>query len=92
MKKQQPQFKEDKMTSPITGGQNCFRVYTEPKSIEYYLCMGSGFMSHSDFSEESETLKTLLSKSPSSYPNITSFALTSEPIPIGSTILVHPKN
>ena len=64
MKKQKPQFKEDKMTSPITGGQNCFRVYTEPKSIEYYLCMGSGFMSHSDFSEESETLKTLLSKSP----------------------------
>tara|TARA_B100000287_G_C20607588_1_gene770699 strand:- start:316 stop:843 length:528 start_codon:yes stop_codon:yes gene_type:complete len=61
---QQPQFKEEKMTSPITGGKNCFRVYTEPTSIEYYLCMGSGFMSHSDFTEDSSTLKGLLSNSP----------------------------
>ena len=39
MKKQAPQFKEEKMKSPITGGKNCFRVYTEPETIEYYLCM-----------------------------------------------------
>ena len=64
MKQQQPQFKEEKITSPITGENNCFRVYTEPATIEYYLDLSSGYMSHSNFIDGSTDLENLLNVSP----------------------------
>lgn len=62
--KQQPQFKEEKVKSPIDGGKNCYRVYTEPETEDYFLCLGTGFMTTSYYKKGSPQLEQTMKQNP----------------------------
>ena len=47
MSQVQPQFKEEQIISPIDGSDKCFRVFSEPSTEESYLCMSTGYSTHS---------------------------------------------
>ena len=64
MKQQMPKFKEEKIKSPIDGTQNCYRVYTEPETVEYFLCLSSGYMTTSYYEEGSEQLEKTMKQNP----------------------------
>ena len=64
MSQQQPVFKEEKIKSPITDGDSCYRVYTEPLTEDYYLCLGSGFMTTSYYKDKSEALEKTMKQNP----------------------------
>tara|TARA_B100000287_G_C20434782_1_gene703052 strand:- start:131 stop:652 length:522 start_codon:yes stop_codon:yes gene_type:complete len=64
MNQQMPKFKEEKITSPIDGSKNCYRVYTEPITEDYFLCLSTGFMTTTYYKKDSEQLKQVMSQNP----------------------------
>ena len=62
--KQQIQYKEEQITSPINGSSKCFRIFSEPETSEQYLCMTTGFSSTSEHKIGSETLNQELARVP----------------------------
>ena len=58
------QVKEEQIKSPIDSSDKCFRIFTEPKSKEQYLCMTTGYSSTSDFKVGSTELETELDNVP----------------------------
>tara|TARA_Y100001963_G_scaffold150433_1_gene231522 strand:- start:250 stop:777 length:528 start_codon:yes stop_codon:yes gene_type:complete len=61
---QQPVFKEEKITSPIDESTNCYRVYTEPETEDYFLCLSTGFMTTSYYKKDSNQLKNVMNQNP----------------------------
>ena len=57
-------FKEEKIKSPIDGSNNCYRVYTEPLTVDYYLCLNTGYMTATYYKTGSEDLKKTMEKNP----------------------------
>ena len=64
MKQQQPQFKEEKVKSPIDGSQNCYRVYTEPETEDYFLCLSTGYMTTTYYKKGSPQLEQTMKQNP----------------------------
>lgn len=64
MSQVQPQFKEEQIISPIDGSDKCFRVFSEPSTEESYLCMSTGYSTHSKLKIGSAELTSELEKSP----------------------------
>jgi len=64
---QELQYKEEQVISPIefaNGSDKCFKIYTEPSTIESYLCMKTGFSTNSKLKIGSSELTEELNKSP----------------------------
>lgn len=57
-------YNEEKIKSPIDGSNKCFRVYTEPLTEDYFLCLGSGFTTTSRYKIDSSYVETVRKKSP----------------------------
>ena len=62
--KQELQYKEEQIKSPIDGSDRCFRIYSEPETTEQYLCMKTGFSSTSEHKIGSDVLNHELSRAP----------------------------
>ena len=62
--KQQIQYKEEQITSPIDGSNKCFRIFSEPETTEQYLCMTTGFSSTTDHKIGSDVLTQELARVP----------------------------
>ena len=56
------EYKEEKVISPITGKDNCFKVFNDTES--HYLCMSSGYMASSNFKLEDEGFQKQITNSP----------------------------
>ena len=56
------EYKEEKVASPITGLDNCFKVFNDTEA--HYLCMGSGYMASSNFTLEDENFQKQMENSP----------------------------
>jgi len=57
-------FKEEQIKSPIDNSDKCYRIFTEPKTDDHYLCMTTGFMSNTAYSVGSDKLNQELERSP----------------------------
>lgn len=56
------EYKEEKIKSPITGTENCFKVSNDSEA--HYLCMGSGYMASHNFKLEDKHFKKQIENSP----------------------------
>ena len=70
MSQQELQYKEEQIKSPIDGSDRCFRIYSEPKSTEQYLCMTTGFSSTSEHKIGSDLLNQELDRVPDLVQNL----------------------
>ena len=56
------EYKEEKVTSPINGSENCFTVFNDTDA--HYLCMSTGYMASSNFTMEDENFQKQMDNSP----------------------------
>ena len=56
------EYQEEKVTSPINGSENCFKVFNETDA--HYLCMSTGYMASSNFTMEDENFQKQMDNSP----------------------------